>query len=257
MHTRKSRQEGFSIILLIIGFLVATSISFAGYFVWSAQNRQETNTASKAQSKPVSPIAKIAAETPRQQLRHYDGWGTSNDFLSSGFSFRLPIFGWRMSSITGEDGTSRTWIVEDSGYGLSTEGAQFSIEIDISNTAESASSYNGAISSGMGSTLGSLSNGIKIWQSNKATFDHADILYCGGGRFNRVVQLSAQSGDKLYVPLPNGKYMTYKARFCQYTTGQNLNASYEQQANSEEMIIASRILASIQYQDRWTPPQAD
>ena len=256
MIRHNKKQSGFSIVIVMIALVVCSALAYVIYEVKLAGHPKSNAVTSKnTLSIPVSPIAKFASASPAQELKGYDGWGTSNNFLGNNFSFRLPIIGWRMSSESGQDGMSRTFIREDPGYGLSSDDAQFWINLNISNSAESARSYNGVISSGMGTSVATLHNGINIWQSNNATYDRSkDILYCSGKPNNHVVQLSAQSGDKLYVALPNGKYMTYIASFCQPTSGQKLNATFDLQATSEEMLIASKILTSIQYQPKWVYP---
>jgi len=162
--------------------------------------------------------------------------------------------GWRTSSDGWNGYSSLTWIAEDPGYGTSTDGAQFAIQIYIVKDAAAAKAWNGVISASAGSTEGTLKNGIKIWQSNKATYDRTSLMECAGGHYNRVVQLNAQSDQGLYVPLPNGRYMTYLARFCLPNYGHDLNMSYDQQANSPEMLIAARLLESIEFQPQWTAP---
>lgn len=178
-------------------------------------------------------------------------WGTSNNFLQYGFSFRLPILGWRMSSETASNGySSLAWIAEDPGYGMSTAGARFAISMYIVGDPAAAKAYFGTISPSNGVTLGTLKNGIKLWQSNKTLYNRS---FCDGGKYNHILQLSAESDQGLYIALPNGKYMSYIASFCQGLYGQNLNASYDQQSNSQEMLIAARILASIEYRSKWVP----
>lgn len=251
----KKSQQGFGAPEGIFVILTILLVGIIGIYTWHhSQTKVRPATKTLRVATPTSPLAKIASETPSQLEMGTHGWGTSNNFLQNNLSFLLPIVGWRMTSEGWNGYSSLTWIAEDPGYGTSTDGAQFAIQIYVAKDAGAAKSWNGVISASAGSTIGTLKNGIKIWQSNKATYDRTSLMECSGGHYNHVVQLSAQSEQGLYVPLPNGRYMTYLARFCLPNYGHDLNMSYAQQANSPEMLIAARLLESIEFQPQWTPP---
>ncbi|HEY4964516.1 MAG TPA: prepilin-type N-terminal cleavage/methylation domain-containing protein [Candidatus Saccharimonadales bacterium] len=243
----KKNQHGFTLIEFLLILSTLMLIITAGGYLW-VQNHKISQTISPHNTKLEQPISKVASESPSQLLSHLDGWENNNSFKSFGFTFMSPLIGWQINSLgVPGSGNTRTWISEAGGYGLSTKEAQFAININISTDEKIAKSYNGILNYSTGRSLGKLSNGIVIWQSNLKTYKSSDSPYCGGGHYNRTVILEAASGNSLYVRLPNGTYMTYRASFCQPTYGQNLNLGYSQQANSTEMLTAAELLGTIKF----------
>ncbi len=240
MHKLKKNQSGFGGAELLLIIVIVALLGVVGWLVYK-DNHKTT---------PIATSKTTSATDPTS------GWGTFTSSLG-GFSFKYPTTGWLFegagsntnSRVTGSAITSASpsfALIENAGHGLSTTNAYYSFNFNIGNLG-----YVGPITGvsetylyGQGSVIGTLSNGLSLWQTSEKTFNNPQEG-CGANG-NGYIILNIASKGNLYIQLPNGEYLSVSAGFCNGPQ-QTLTLTYLQQLNSPESIVAKDLLASIKF----------
>lgn len=233
-------------------------LTFGGYARWYLLKTQDLNAAIHLSSIPQ---AHRPVLLPRIDPGVVTGWKTYHSTTGK-FSFRYPAFGWRLeaprphsfygwlnaSELKGDE--QRLFLSENIGQGRSNADSQFRINISIADSASGANSYIGYISPEWGSSLGTLPNGIRVWETSYRTYVGRNSLKCGFTNVG-IVLMSTRTGNKSYTALPSGKFMNYIASFCPNGipgARNKLSLNYGLQARGVEMQVAQEVLGSIKFE---------
>lgn len=212
----KINQKGFSVVEVLIVFIVLGLIGGAGWYVWKKNNdTKPANTQNSEQNKQTS-----NGPTPDE----YTNWKTYTS-TKGGFSFKYPN-DW---VITGFKGANTV-------EAANLKGDEDQLRITQKNEAESKVD-NFGVNLSVGPTLpsdGGMSDLSKFGAINKLTQDisvldeYKEQTWASGAQKNDCPTIRVVADNHIGMKLRNGKYLDFTGGYC-WGEGLTTSLSFDDQ----------------------------
>jgi prepilin-type N-terminal cleavage/methylation domain-containing protein len=241
------KQDGFSVVEVLLVIIIAGIISGAGYFVWHSQKQAEKNY-SEAESTSSSRV-----ETKPSKDKIYD-CNLDKQTLPK-FAFNKGCFiisfpaNWTIQQFDAAGNTYGfgNFTQNDTNFSFSSLGDVGKVTNKVNNFGGSLYIYddsnaaNSRLQHPEDGSIKQLKNGLSVWITNSKRTE-----VDGSTVETKCPIMYVVSGSVTEKRLANGRYLAFNGGFC-WSKGLSSDLPYEQQINSQEFKDAYAMLESITF----------
>jgi prepilin-type N-terminal cleavage/methylation domain-containing protein len=241
------KQDGFSVVEVLLVIIIAGIISGAGYFVWHSQKQAEKNY-SEAESTSSSRV-----ETKPSKDKIYD-CNLDKQTLPK-FAFNKGCFiisfpaNWTIQQFDAAGNTYGfgNFTQNDTNFSFSSLGDVGKVTNKVNNFGGSLYIYddsnaaNSRLQHPEDGSIKQLKNGLSVWITNSKRTE-----VDGSTVETKCPIMYVVSGSVTEKRLANGRYLAFNGGFC-WSKGLSSDLPYEQQINSQEFKEAYAMLESITF----------
>lgn len=228
MERIRNKQTGFSAVELLLTAVVVGVIAIGSVWIYM-HHKNATKLSTKTNTASTNAATGATQQQAANLSTHQSPYG--------GFSFQYPA-GWKVNE--GQTGTEGEITISPVVSTSARPSNVFTMNLLINSSPSSGISQT-RLARG---TIQTFSNGISLWTSTEAsatdTSAPAGLTVCP--------ELLIVSADKtsFNFALPNGKYLTLEAGYCE-GQGPTTSLTYQQQLAGSDWQSAVAIVKSIQF----------
>lgn len=245
MGRQGDRQQGLSIVEVLVAVAAIAVIGLAGVLVYQHHKVAGTTTADTNANQTNNQQQKTTTQANQQQSAV-----ATHTSTVGGFSFQYPN-GWTVTEGQVPSGAG------NQEYEINVVPPQPSVNPNVNGRVTTSNSFQMLMyistnpSSGYGPSIipdGSTqtsSNGIPLWTSSEAWATNTTAP--AGRTVCPELQITSADRSSFNYALPNGKYLTLEAGYCN-TQVATTSLTYQQQLSSTDWQAAIALIQSIKFQ---------
>ncbi|HEU4967016.1 MAG TPA: hypothetical protein VFT53_06110 [Candidatus Saccharimonadales bacterium] len=227
---KRQNDSGFSVVEALLTLVAVAVVGVSGYLVYINHNKTQ-----------ITPVATNKASTPEKNganssatVDPYAGWRTYSS-SAGGYSIKYPPT-WTLNASPAGAINGEVLITSSSAKNESF--GVWLMLLDNSNSTSSTYSAFTQIPYVQGSVIQTLSNGIAIWEANQTLASNGHTYE------DTCTPFESAANNSFGFRLNNGKYLDVAMSFC-FAAKQSTTKEYSQQAQSNELQLASKMLSSL------------